>query len=81
MVGKWTDDERKVKFIEQHEDDLTRLDENSAIFETKDLFTLVDFIDDLDTGFSDYHVVIDKRTGHPTIQVQLRLEAGLWKPK
>ena len=87
-MDKRIEDMLKETFIEQFEDYLIQLDENSAIFEFEYDGNpyilnkpLKDFLDVLDTVFSDYQVRIARTSGHPKLQVFMTLEAGLWKPK
>ncbi len=87
-MGKWVDDALKVNFIEQFEDQLIQLDENAATFEFEYdgnpyilHKSLKDFLDVLDMVFSDFQVRIAKTSGHPALQVFMKLEEGLWKPK
>ncbi len=82
------DDTVKATFIEQFDECLIQMDDNSAIFEFVpiDDFLILNrplkiLLDALDILFSDYQIKIVKTSGHPTIQVQLRLEEGLWKSK
>lgn len=89
MVDKWTEDTTKATFIEKFEKFLVRLDENSAIFEFESYAPLPymlnrelqSLLTQLELAFTDWQVVIVRRTGHSVLQVQLRLEAGLWKPR
>lgn len=62
-------------------DFLTQRDYNSATFEFDDIWMSQQFINVLDMIYSDYQIKIARSTGHPTIQVSMRLEEGLWKPK
>ena len=81
-MGKWADDSFiKTSFIEKFEDFLVRLDENSAIFEFESYMELQKLLTHLELVFTDWQVVIVRRTGESVLQVQLRLEEGLWKPK
>ena len=87
-MDKKFEDLQKEAFIEQWEDYLVQMDENSAAFEFETDGNpyilnkpLKDFLDVLDIFWSDYQVRIARSSGHPTLQVFMRLEAGLWKPK
>ena len=62
-------------------DYLTQKDDKSAVFEFEDSWITQQFLMVLDMIYSDYSVKIARSSGHPTIQVFMRLEEGLWKPK
>ena len=62
-------------------DYLTQRDDKSAVFEFEDSWITQQFLMVLDMIYSDYSVKIARSSGHPTIQVFMRLEEGLWKPK
>ena len=88
-MGNWSDDTTKTIFIEKFEKHLIRLDENSAIFEFERSVPLPYMLNrelqsllmQLELSFTDWQVVIVRRTGQSVLQVQLRLEEGLWKPR
>jgi hypothetical protein len=86
--NKILDDMDRSSFIETFKDKLIRKDNKTAAFEFEhDGNTLIlnkplkDFLDMLDIFYSDYSVQISRTCGHPTLQVFLRLEEGLWRPK
>ena len=87
-MDKRIDDMLKETFIEQFEEYLVQLDDNSAVFgfESGDNPLILnkplkDFLDVLDMVFSDYQITIARTSEHVTVQVLMRLEEGLWKPK
>jgi hypothetical protein len=80
-MDKHLEDLIKENFINQWVEQLVQMDENSAAFEFNELLELNEFIAVLETFYSDYQVRICRTSGHPTIQVHMRLEGGLWKAK
>ena len=62
-------------------DYLTQRDDKAAVFEFEDSWITQQFLMVLDMIYSDYSVKIARSSGHPTIQVFMRLEEGLWKPR
>lgn len=79
----------KENFFNSFEEYLTQRDENSAAFEFPTVkknpwilnAVLKEFLDVLDMFYSDYSIRICRTSGHPTIQVFMRLEEGLWKAR
>lgn len=62
-------------------DYLTQKDDNSAAFEFEDSWMTQQFLMVMDMMYSDYSIRVCRTSGHPTIQVFIRLEEGLWKPR
>lgn len=81
-MGKWASDSFvKSSFLDRHERYLIRLDESSAIFEFEVSDLLLKLLTELELLFSDYQITLVRMSGHPKLQIKLRLEEGLWKPK
>ena len=88
MADKEFSDKLKAAFIKKWERYLTMMDETSASFSFSGSLDkhmlhqgLESMLLQLESLFSDYQIRIIRSSGHPTMQVQLRLEEGLWKPK
>lgn len=71
----------KEVVFETFGDYLILRDSNTATFEFEDIDTLKQFIDVLDMVYSDYYIKIVQTSEHPNIQIQMRLEERIWKPK
>jgi hypothetical protein len=80
-MDKVLEDRMKENTIKQFEEYLIQMDENTASFEFEGTIDLKAFLDVLSIFYSDYQVRIAKTSGHPTIQVHMRLEEGLWKAR
>ncbi len=68
-------------FFEIFENWLTQRDDNSAAFEFDSIDEVMNFLDMLNCDYSDYSIRVCRTSGHPTVQVFMRLEEGLWKAK
>ena len=71
----------KENFFSLFGEHLIQQDENSATFEFKGVRLLKDFLDVLAIFYSDYQIKICKTSEHSTVQVFMRLEEELWKPR
>lgn len=67
--------------FETFSDCLVHRDFNIVSFEFEDTQILIQFLEVCDILYSDYSIKIAKTSGHPTIQVFMRLEEGIWKTK
>jgi len=86
---EWFDKKVKDGFFEDWKDFIILKDDNSCSLEFECIHNEVTlnkdfkwFLDYLEIFFSDYDFRVAKSSGHPNkLQVVLRLEDRLWKPK